>query len=117
MQAGEKRQKKGKAVHLVLPGHFSPSGLRLTSDCVHDGILRVHANRSVVLGVDDGGLASRPLHFNGLVGGKSRVLQGNGVETGHILVAVVVELVGCGEKVKKRGERGMKREQGRRDML
>lgn len=117
MQAGEKRQKKGKVVHLVLPGHFSPSGLRLTSDCVHDGILRVHANRSVVLGVDDGGLASRPLHFNGLVGGKSRVLQGNGVETGHILVAVVVELVGCGEKVKKRGERGMKREQGRRDML
>lgn len=98
MQAGEKRQEEGKAMHLVLPGHFSPSGLRLTSDCVHDGVLRVHANRSVVLGVDDGGLASGPLHFNGLVGGKSCVLKGSGVESGYILVAVVVELVECGVK-------------------
>lgn len=112
MQAGEKRQEKGKAVHLVLPGHFSPSGLRLTSDCIHDGILRIHAYWSVVLRVDDGGLASRPFHLDRLVGGKSRVLQGNGVETGYILIAVVVELVGCGEKVKKREERGVKREQG-----
>lgn len=108
MQAGEKRQEKGKAVCLVLPRHFSPSGLRLTSNCIHNGVLRVHANRSVVLGMDDGGLASWPLHFNGLVGGKSRVLQGNGVETGHVLIAVVVELVGCREKEKEREERGMK---------
>lgn len=117
MQAGEERQEKGKAVRLVLPGQFCPSGLRLASDCVHDGVLRVHANRSVVLGVDDGGLASRPLHLNWLVGGKSRVLQGSGVEIGHVLVAVVVELVGCDEMVKKREEKGMKWEQGRRDML
>lgn len=94
MQAGE----KGKAVHLVLPGHFSSSGLRLTSDCIHDGVLRVHANGSVVLGVDDGGLAPWPLHFNGLVGGKSRVLQGSGVERRHVFIAVMVELVECGVK-------------------
>lgn len=102
MQAGKKRQEKGKAEHLVLPRHFSPSGLRLTSDGIHYGILRVHANGSVVLGVDYSGLASWPLHLDGLVGGKSRVLQSNGVETGHIFVAVVVELVGCKERMKKR---------------
>lgn len=55
--------------------------------------------------MDDGGFASRALHLNGLVGGKSRVLQGNGVESSHILIAVVVELVGCGEKGKKKKER------------
>lgn len=97
MQAGEKRQERGKAVHLILPRHFSSSGLRLTSDCVHDGILRVHANWSVVLGVDDGGFASWALYLNRLVGGKSRVLQGNGVESSHILIAVVVGLVGWGK--------------------
>lgn len=56
--------------------------------------------------MDDGGLASRPLYFNGLVGGKSCILEGTGVETGHILIAGVVELVGCGKEVKTKRKKG-----------
>lgn len=63
--------------------------LGLSGDGVHDGVLGVHANGGVVLGMDYGGLAPRTLHLDGLVGGQGSVLQRNGVEVGHILVAVV----------------------------
>lgn len=42
--------------------------LRLPSDDVHDGVLRVNTNRRVVLGVDDGGLTARALHLDWLMG-------------------------------------------------
>lgn len=74
----------------VLPGHLATSGLGLTSNGIHDCILGVHADGSVVLGVDDGGLASWPLHLYGLVGGECSVLQSYGVEAGQILIAVPV---------------------------
>lgn len=45
-------------------------GLRLSCNGIHDGVLRVHADRCVVLGVNDGGLAPWTLHLNGLVGGQ-----------------------------------------------
>lgn len=64
-------------------------GLRLPGNGVHDGILRVHADGRVVLGVDDGGLPSGTLHLDGLVGGEGRVLQGDGVEAGGVLHAEV----------------------------
>lgn len=64
-------------------------GLRLPGDGVHDGVLRVHADGCVVLGVDDGGLSSGTLHLDGLVGGEGRVLQGDGVEAGSVLHAEV----------------------------
>jgi len=53
-----------------------PLALRLPRDGVHDGVLRVHADGRVVLGVDDGGLAPGALHLDGLVGGEG----GGGVE-------------------------------------
>lgn len=40
--------------------------------------------------MDDGGLASRPLHLNGLIGGEGRVLQSYRVEAGQVLIAVQV---------------------------
>lgn len=47
--------------------------LRLPRDDVHDGVLRVHADGRVVLGVDDGGLAAGALHLDGLMGGEGGV--------------------------------------------
>lgn len=38
--------------------------------------------------MDDGGLAPRALHLNGLVGREGGVFQGNGVEAGGVLQAV-----------------------------
>lgn len=50
--------------------HFIASSLGLAGDGIHDGILRVHADWGVVLGMDDGGFATGTLDFNGLVGGQ-----------------------------------------------
>lgn len=55
-------------------------GLRLACDGVHDGVLRVHADGRVVLGVDDGGLAAGALHLDGLVRGKGGVEADGGQE-------------------------------------
>lgn len=74
----------------VLPGHLATPGLGLASNGIHNSILGVHADGSVVLGMDDGGLASRPLHLNGFIGGEGRVLQSYRVEAGQVLVAVQV---------------------------
>lgn len=114
-KGGERKKKKveeiGGKVRVLLPGHFGPSGLRLTSDGIHDGILRVHANRRVVLGMDDGRLTPRALHLYGLVGGQSRVLQGDRVETGHVLGAEVRVggLIRRWERREREGEQGNKR--------
>lgn len=67
---------------------FMALGLRLAGDGVHDGVLWVHADGRVVLSVDDGGLPTRALHLDGLVGGKGGVFQGDGVEAGGVLNAV-----------------------------
>lgn len=67
-------------------------GLRLPGDGVHDGVLRVHADWRVVLGVDDGGLSSGALHLDGLVGRQGRVFQGIWVEAGGVLHAVAAEV-------------------------
>lgn len=68
---------------VFLPG-VVPLSLRLSRDGVHDGVLRVHADGCVVLGVDDGGLTTGALHFYGLVGGEGSVLQHVGVEAGAV---------------------------------
>lgn len=99
--------------------------LGLSGDGVHDGVLGVHANGGVVLGMDDGGLAPRTLHLDGFVGGQGSVLQHIGVEVGDVLVAVVESgggsggrRQGCdgeGEEEKKgryRGKEGKGKEEG-----
>lgn len=63
-------------------------GLWLSCDGVHDGILWVHANRCVVLSVNDSGLSSWTPHLNGLVGGQGRVFQSYGVEAGSVFHTV-----------------------------
>lgn len=83
--AGDERR---RVVQWVLPGHFATPGLGLTSDGIHYSILGVHADGGVVLGMDDGGLSSRPLHLDGLVGGEGSVLQCYRVEAGQELIAV-----------------------------
>lgn len=75
--------------------HLVSSGLGLTSNGIHNSILRVHANRSVVLGMNDSSLPTRTLHLNRLVSGQSRVLQCNGVEAGNIFLAVRVQVREC----------------------
>lgn len=72
-----RRQQKRRR---FLPG-VVPLPLRLSRDGVHDGVLRVHADGRVVLGVDDGGLAAGALHLYGLMGGEGGV-QSAGVEGG-----------------------------------
>lgn len=74
----------------VLPRHLATPGLGLASNSIHNSILGVHADGGVVLCMDDGGLASRPLHLNGLVGGECSVLQSYWVEAGQVLNAVRV---------------------------
>lgn len=53
---------------VVLLPSFMSLGLGLPGDGIHDSVLGVHANGSVVLGMDDGGLAPWTLHLNRLVG-------------------------------------------------
>lgn len=67
-----------------------PLALRLPCDGVHDGVLRVHADGRVVLGVDDGGLAAGPLHLDGLMGGEGGV-QSAGAEAGAVVGRVMRE--------------------------
>ncbi len=50
-----------------------PLPLRLSCNGVHDGVLRVHADGRVVLGVDDGGFAAGALHLYGLMGGEGGI--------------------------------------------
>lgn len=50
-----------------LPAEVTALGLGLPSNGIHDGVLRVHADGCVVLRMDDGGLATQPLHLDGLV--------------------------------------------------
>ncbi len=60
-----------------------PLPLRLSGDGVHDGVLRIHADGRVVLGVDDGGLPAGALHLYGLMGREGRV-QSALVEAGAV---------------------------------
>lgn len=72
-----------------LPSKFTSLGLGLACNGIHDSILRIHADWGVILGVNDGGLATGPFHFNGFVCRQSRILQDVGVETLHVLRARV----------------------------
>lgn len=67
---------------------FIPSvvalGLCLSRDGVHDGVLRIHTDGRVVLGVDDGGLTAGAFYFNGLAGGEGGVHQHAGIEAGTV---------------------------------
>lgn len=58
-----------------------PLPLRLACDGVHDGVLRVQADGSVVLRMNDGGLTAGALHLNRLVGGEGGV-KGGGAKGG-----------------------------------
>lgn len=96
--------------------------LRLPRDGVHDGVLWVHADWCVVLGVNDGGLSPRTLHLDGLVGGQGRVFQSYGVEAGGVLHAVSVgvrgqwvgEVVGRFQVARGEGEGNLKGEKWQR---
>lgn len=63
-------------------------GLWLSCDGIHDGVLWVHADGCVVLGVNNGGLSSWTPHLNGFVGGEGWVFQSYGVETRGVLHTV-----------------------------
>lgn len=78
--------------------------LRLSCDGVHDGVLRVHADGRVVLGVDDGGLATGARHLYGLMGGEGGV-QSGGVEAGADggKCKVMEEEDGCGDGEERQG--------------
>lgn len=77
-----RKDEEEEVVGAFLPS-VVPLALRLSCDGVHDGVLRVHADGRVVLGVDDGGLAPGALHLYGLVGGEGGV-QGAGAEAGAV---------------------------------
>lgn len=83
---GGKEQEEGSCVCAYSP--LVSLSLRLAGDGVHDGVLGVHADGRVVLGVNYGGLAPGAPHLDGLVGGQGRVFQCYGVEAGSILHTV-----------------------------
>lgn len=92
---------------MLLPG-VVPFPLRLSCDGVHDGVLRVHADGRVVLGVDDGGLATGARHLYGLMGGEG-VVQSAGVEAGavggecDVVEEEEEEEDGCGDREERQG--------------